>query len=165
MLALCTLLNRPLQADDAEPIRIAVFDFELDDRSAGGGIIEPDAVDLENLAKSGEQARRLLEASGRYSLVDASGAEDALAAAGGIGHCKGCEAALAKALGAERSMAGLIARVARTEYTIQIVVRDAHTGEILSNDFTGLRLGANYSWPRGVKQLVKTQVLPATDAE
>ena len=58
-------------------------------------------------------------------------------------------------------MAGLIAKVNRTEYTLQVLVRDARSGAVLSNDFTGLRMGANYSWPRGVKWLMDSEILPA----
>src|SRR3954451_12036203 len=57
------------------PIKIAVFDFELDDTSAGAGIAGDPAADLVQLDRATDEARRLLVASGRYSLVDVSGAE------------------------------------------------------------------------------------------
>ena len=143
-------------------MKIAVFDFELEDKSAGGGIIAPDAIDIENLKISTEEARRMLSASGRYSIVDASGE---VISAGGILHCNGCEGPLAKKLGADQSMVGVITRITRTEYTLQILVRDTQTGAVVSNDFTGLRMGANYSWPRGVKWLMKNRILSAQRAE
>lgn len=62
-------------------------------------------------------------------------------------------------------MIGVVTRVSRTEYTFQALVRDTRTGEIVSNDSTGLRMGANYSWPRGVKWLMKNRVLSAERAE
>jgi len=147
------------RAAGPEPVRIAVFDFELDDRSAGDGVIAPDTADAEHLRLSTEEARRLLSASGRYSIVDAGSAADEVSAAGGIRHCDGCEGRLARLLGADLSMAGLVTRITRTEYTLQIVVRDTRTGAVVSNAFTGLRMGANYSWPRGVKSLVSKQIL------
>jgi hypothetical protein len=150
----------------AEPtsVKIAVFAFELDDRSAGGGIVEQDATDVESLKGATEEARRLLAGSGRYSLVDVAGAVDELQSSDGIRHCNGCEASLAGKLGADRSLAGIITRITRTEYTLQIVVRDARSGAVLSNDFTGLRMGANYSWPRGVKWLMNKGILSASSA-
>jgi hypothetical protein len=150
----------------AEPgVKIAVFDFELNDRSAGGGIIGKDAIDTENLKMSTEEARRMLAESGRFSIVDAGSAADEVIAAGGIQHCNGCEGALAKKLGADQSMAGIVTRVNRTEYTLQILVRDAQTGAVVSNAFTGLRMGANYAWPRGVKWLMTNRILSAQRAE
>ena len=151
--------------DDTTPVKIAVFDFELDDRSAGGSIIGQDAVDTENLKLAAQEARRLLSASGRYVIVDAGSAAGEVTAARGVRHCNGCEGALARKLGADRSMIGLFTRINRTEYTLQILVRDSATGAVLSNDFTGLRMGANYAWPRGVKWLMENRILSAQRAQ
>jgi len=85
--------------------------------------------------------------------------------AGGVQHCNGCEAPLARRLGADRSMIGVITRVSRTEYTLQILVRDSRTGAALASAFSGLRMGANYAWPRGVKSLISGKILSAPRAE
>jgi hypothetical protein len=156
---------QPSEAAEPGLVKIAVFDFELQDKSAGGGIIGPDAIDIENLKLSSEEARRMLSASGRYSIVDASSAADDVISAGGVLHCNGCDVPLAKGLGADQSMVGVITRITRTEYTLQILVRDTQTGAVVSNAFTGLRMGANYSWPRGVKWLMSNKILPAQRAE
>ena len=132
---------------------------------AGGGIVDQDPIDTEKLQLSTDEARRLLSASGRYSIVDTGSAEDELISAGGIQHCNGCESPLAEELGADQSMVGIITRVTRTEYTIQILVRDTETGAVMSNDFTGLRMGANYSWPRGVKSLMNKSILSVQPRE
>ncbi|SON53576.1 hypothetical protein HDIA_0035 [Hartmannibacter diazotrophicus] len=162
VLAAAALLpaSLPSHAEEARPLKIAVFDFELDDRSAGAGIRTADAMDEDNLRKATEEAKRILADSGRYDVVDTATAEDGIAAAGGIKSCNGCEAAAARQLGADQSMAGLIARVSRTEYTLQVVVRDADTGQMEANHFSGLRMGANYAWPRGAKALMN-KVVPA----
>ena len=151
---------QPSRAAERGAVKIAVFEFELDDRSAGGGIIAQDAIDTENLKLSTEEARRMLSASGRYSIV-----EPGSAAAGGIQRCNGCEGPLAGKLGADQSMVGVVTRVNRTEYTLQILVRDTRTGAVVSNVFTGLRMGANYAWPRGVKWLMDNRILSAPRAE
>ncbi|WP_051661123.1 DUF3280 domain-containing protein [Bosea sp. 117] len=150
-----------LRAAESVPTKIAVFDFELNDRSAGGGVIAEDANDRTNLKAASELARKMLEASGRYSTVDTAAAVAGIASAGGVRACNGCDSALARDLGADQSMVGLITRVNRTEYTMQIMVRDARTGAVVSNAFTGLRMGANYAWPRGVKWLMDNRLLAA----
>jgi hypothetical protein len=157
--ALTALAFQPSKAAERGPVKIAVFDFELDDKSAGGGIIGKDAVDIENLRMSTEEARRMLSASGRYGIVDASSAAGDVTSAGGIQQCNGCEGPLAKKLGADQSMVGVFTRVNRTEYTLQILIRDAQTGAVVSNSFTGLMMGANYAWPRGVKRLMDNKIL------
>jgi hypothetical protein len=72
---------------------------------------------------------------------------------------------LALKLGAEQAMIGVLTRVSRTEYTLQLVVRDARTGAVISDIFSGLRMGANYSWPRGVKWLMANRILPSSAVE
>lgn len=163
--ALTVFALQPSKADEPDVVEIAVFDFELDDRSAGRDIIGHDAIDIENLELSTEEARRMLSASGRYSIVDASSAAGEVISAGGVQHCNGCEGSLAKELGADQSMVGVFTRVNRMEYTLHIVVRDTQTGAVVSSVSTGLRMGANYSWPRGVKWLMNNRILPAQRAD
>ena len=79
--------------------------------------------------------------------------------AGGIQNCEQCDAPLARKLGADQSLIGLITRVNRTEFTLQIVIREARSGAVLTNAFSGLRMGANYAWPRGVKSLMRDRIL------
>lgn len=157
--ALTAVAGQPVKATEADLVKVAVFDFELDDRSAGGEVIEPDAADADQLRLSTDEARRLLAASGRYSIIETRSVAQEVREAGGIRHCRGCEGALALQLGADRSLAGILTRITRTEYTLQIVVRDAHSGAIEINAFTGLRMGANYSWPRGTRWLVTNSIL------
>jgi Protein of unknown function (DUF2380) len=140
-----------------DPIKIAVFDFELADTSASSGVLHKDGADIDNLKEATEVARRMLAASGRYSVVETGSVRTEVK--GDIQDCRGCEAGLAGKLGAERSMAGVVTRVGRVEHTVQIVIRDARTGDIVSNDFTGLRMGANYAWPRAVTWLMNNKIL------
>ena len=60
LLALSALIVRPHGPTAAEPIRIAVFDLELDDRSAGGGVVALDAHDTQYLRQATELARQML---------------------------------------------------------------------------------------------------------
>lgn len=133
----------------APPIRVAVFDFDLDDRSAGAGVIPVDETDLSFLQQSAEEARRLLSESGRYEVIDTS-----TVSRRDLAGCDRCEGPLALKLGAEQAMLGLVTRITRTEYTIRLRVIDASTNETISQGSTGLRMGANYAWPRGVRWLL-----------
>ena len=150
---------------DPDVTKIAVFDFELHDESAGGGLIEQDQIDTESLRTSTDEARRLLSESHLYSIVDTSSVASKITAAGGVQYCNGCEAELADVLEADQSMAGLFTRISRTEYTLQLVVREASSGSVLENAFTGLRMGANYSWPRAVGWLIDNEILAAKRAD
>jgi hypothetical protein len=158
--ALTVLAWLACNAAAQDPVSIAVFEFELNDTSAGGGIVAQDATDTESLHASTDEARRMLSASGLYRVVDTSGLEVEVSAAGRLQDCNGCEAPLAQKLGADQSMFGVVNRVSRTEYTMHIYIRDAESGEALATGSTPLRMGANYSWPRGVEWLLE-KFLPA----
>lgn len=142
-------------------VSIAVFDFELEDRSAGGGVIAEDPQDSKYLAEATDEAKRRLAASGRFELVDTKGADLGTAKTHGLRTCGGCAAAIAAKLGADQAMIGVVTRVNRTEYTLLIRITDAVTGAIVSDNYTNLRMGANYAWPRGVKWLMDNKLLPA----
>jgi hypothetical protein len=147
------------QADAVAPVKIAVFDFELEDFSGGGGIVPESDQDREQLRLATETVRRLLTESGRYSVVDVSHADAPEVAAGSLHKCDGCDAAIARKLGADQSLVGIVNRVSRMEYGVTFQLRDALTGKAVSVERTDLRMGANYSWDRGAAWLIKNRLL------
>jgi hypothetical protein len=56
-------------------------------------------------------------------------------------------------------MVGVVTKISMTEYTVTVQVRDARNGAVLNTFTTGLRIGAGYSWVRGVAWLMKNRVL------
>src|SRR5215211_3693041 len=78
MLSSVSALLADERASPAAPqlIKIAVFDFESEDKSAGGGIIPLDKKDLSYLKQSTEEAKRLLSESGRFEVIDTSGVSE-----------------------------------------------------------------------------------------
>ncbi|HTV29915.1 MAG TPA: DUF3280 domain-containing protein [Xanthobacteraceae bacterium] len=133
---------------------IAVFDFELNDFSAGAGTVDTSAVDQAQLNRATDEARSLLARSGLYSLVDVSNAD-----AEAVKHCEGCEAAIARKLGADESFLGVVSRISRVEYVVRFRVRDTSTGNIVLAAQSGLRLGADYSWYLGAAALIDDHLL------
>jgi hypothetical protein len=146
-------------AGEAAPIKIAVFAFELEDTSAGGGIVPQDDFDTSYLKQATEEAKRWLADSGRYSVIETSNLDDEPVKARKMRYCSGCIGPITQKLGAEQAMVGTITRINRTEYTLQIEFFDARTSASISNYYTNLRMGANYAWPRGVTWLMKNQIL------
>jgi hypothetical protein len=141
--------------------KLAVFDFELEDRSAGAGIAGDRAVDATNMSAVNVEVRRVIEQSGRYRLIDVSTADAAAVRDHVLRSCNGCEAQVAAALGAEQSLFGVVRRVSRTEYVIGFQLRDAKSGALIEAEDTGLRMGANYSWNRGAVRLIEDHLLKA----
>jgi Protein of unknown function (DUF2380) len=140
------------------PIKIAVFAFELEDFSAAG---EQGAslIVTSSLAQSTEEAKQQLLQSGRYSLIDTAAADIGAAKGQGLRHCRGCEADIAMKLGADQALLGVVTKISMTEYVVQLQVRDARKGAVVSSFTTGLRMGAHDSWFRGVRWLMKNRML------
>ena len=141
------------------PIKLAIFDFELEDSSAAVVPAGTASADTMHLTKVTDEIRQLFAQSARYHLVDVAGADAAAAKTHALRDCDGCEAAIAMKLGAEQSFVGVVRRVSRTEYTVRFQIRDARTGAVVSDGDSGLRMGADYSWSRGAVRLVKDRLL------
>ena len=141
------------------PIQIAVFDFELEDTSAAGSAGNVAALDVGYLADVTKGVRDLFAQSGRYHVVEAGGANADVVRKHDLRDCDGCDAGIAKGLGAEQSLVGVVRRVSRTEYVVRFQIRDSKTGVVVSKGDSGLRIGANYSWSRGAVRLVRDRVL------
>ncbi|MGC2786582.1 MAG: DUF3280 domain-containing protein, partial [Roseiarcus sp.] len=146
-------------AEAAAPVKIAVFDFELEDFSGGAGIIPESDQDREQLRLATETVRRLLTESGRYSLVDVSQADAPDVTAHSLHKCDGCDVPVARKLGADQSLVGIVTRITRTDYAVTFKLRDARTGAPIAVEQTDLRIGANYSWNRGAAWLIKNRLL------
>lgn len=146
-------------AEPTAPVKIAVFDFELEDFSGGAGVVPESDEDRGQLKLATETVRRLLTESGRYSLVDVSHADAPDVAAASLRKCDGCDASIARKLGADQSLVGIVNRVSRMEYGVTFRLRDARTGALISVEQTDLRMGANYSWNRGAASLIKNRLL------
>jgi len=157
-LVCAALLASPARA--AAPVKLALFEFELEDFSAGATTpIAP--TDAKLMASLTSEIGALLAQSGRYSLVDVAGADADAARTHMLHACDGCDASIALALGAAQSFVGVVKRISRMEYTVRFQLRDAKTGAVLSDADSGLRMGADYSWDRGAVQLVKERLLTA----
>jgi hypothetical protein len=146
-------------AQQIKPTSIEVFPFELEDKSAGAGIIPPDEHDRRYLSESTQLAKDMLSQSGRFRVVDAPAEDRQTVALQGLRNCGGCEGKVAKEHGASLALLGVVTRVNRTEHTMFIRILDAKTGRPVLEGFTNLRMGANYAWPRSVKWLMTNQIL------
>jgi hypothetical protein len=143
--------------------RLALFDFELEDFSASAETAGESADDTAQLAIVTNEARRLPAQSGRYSLVDISSSDAEPVKKHSLRSCNGCDATIALKLGAEQSLVGVVTRISRTEYTVQIQIRDTRTGTVVFKKQSDVRMGANYSWSRGVSSFIKGNLLNGQD--
>jgi hypothetical protein len=151
-----------------QPVRLAVFDFELEDVSASAAPAGTNAADAARLKAVSERVRQTLSQSGRYVLVDTAAADAAEVKAASLHGCSGCEAGIALRLGAEQSLLGVVTRVEKTSYMVRVQISDAKTGKILDQQSAAF-LGGDEGWASGAASLVRHRVLsgdyPVTCAE
>jgi hypothetical protein len=149
---------------DAAPVKLAVFDFELDDLTPAAAYLGKTTSTAATLAKVTHDAREQLAQSGRYQLVDVSQAVAVPATAHTLRNCDGCEAAIALKLGAQQSLLGVVRRATQTDYYVAVVIRDARTGKILDEQEANFA-GDESGWPTGVRMLIKHQVLVTPESD
>ena len=153
------LSSLPTPATPSPSVKIAVFDFELKDVSAAGAAAMSDNVgDSMRMHAVTDEARRVLAQSGRYSIIDTNGLDAQPVKDKSLRNCDGCDAAIALKLGAERSLIGVVTRVAKTEYYVSLRITDTGTGKVV-NEQTAFFTGADDAWASGVRMLLKHGVL------
>jgi len=148
----------PAAAEDvirSAPVKIAVFDFELEDATPAAALLGRDTSSATTMDSVTREARRELTESGRYSVIDASKVATPQKA---LRNCDGCEAALALQLGAEQSLVGVVTRVTQTDYYVRIQIRDARSGKLLDQEEANFA-GSEEGWATGVRMLIRHQVL------
>jgi hypothetical protein len=155
------VLLSPAFAGEA-PVKIAIFDFELEDATPAAALLGKETSTAASLEKVTRAAREALAASGRYTLVDVAGADAKPATEKSLRNCDGCEAALALKLGADESLLGVVSRATQTDYYVAIVIRNAHTGKVVDQQAANFA-GSEDGWPAGVKMLIKHQILVSAD--
>ena len=144
------------------PVKLAVFDFELQDVTPAASYMKMTTSSAANLEKVSSEARRVLADSGRYTLIDTSKSAAKSVTEKSLRNCDGCEAGIALQLGAEESLVGVVTRVTQTDYYVQIQIRDCNTGRVLNQQEANFA-GGDDGWASGVRMLIKHQILASAD--
>jgi len=159
---------RPQGAPVAPPpprpalVKLAVFDFELDDVSPAASLLGQTTSNGAVLEKVSSEARQMLERSGRFILVDVSNIDAEPVKTKSLRNCSGCESGLALQVGAEQALLGVVKRVTQTDYYVLVQISDAQTGKVLIQQDANFAGGPD-GWASGVRMLLKHQVLLPTD--
>lgn len=146
----------------SSPVKIAVFDFELEDDTPPAALLNKSDTHAATMAKVSAAAREQLTSTGRYSLVDVAKSDAKPVRDGMLRRCQGCEADLARQLGADESLIGIVRPVTATDYYVLVVIRDARSGKVLDQQ-EAMLAGDESGWPTGARMLIKHQVLVTTD--
>jgi uncharacterized protein DUF2380 len=142
----------------ADPLKLAVFDFELLDTSLQGELNGPRRDEHERLMRAGEQLRKELAEFGKFELLDISPI-NAAAHNSNLLACGGCDVRFAQQLGADLYIIGVVQKVSELILIMSIQVRDAHTGHLVAAMNADLRGNSDETWSRATTYLLHHRLL------
>jgi hypothetical protein len=138
--------------------RVAVFDFELIDTSLDGETYGTRPEEKARLKKISDQLRQALAKSGQFEAVDI-GPVDAAAHEANLQACGGCDAALARKLGADLSITGTVQKVSNLILNMNIYIRDVSSQKLIASRSADFRSNTDESWTRTMNYLIRNYVL------
>jgi hypothetical protein len=149
------LLSSPAPA---EPLKAAVFDFELLDTSLQGEMRGPQADEQRRLRDITEQLRKALVDAGKFAVLDIAPV-NAAAHASNLQACGGCDVQYAQELGADLAITGVVQKVSALILNMNIYLRDAHTGQLIKAMSADFRSNTDESWSRAMSYLLRNRLL------
>jgi hypothetical protein len=145
-------------AAHADPPEAAVFDFELLDTSLQGEMNGPRADEQRRLKDVTEQVRKALAEAGKFVVLDIAPV-NAAAHASNLQACGGCDVQYAQQLGADLAITGLVQKVSALILNMNIYLRDAHTGRVITSMSADFRGNTDESWSRTASYLLRNRLL------
>jgi hypothetical protein len=149
------LVSWPAHAD---PLKAAVFDFELLDTSLQGEVTGPQADEQRRLKEVSEQLRKALAEAGKFVVLDIAPV-NAAAHASNLQSCGGCDLQYAQQLGADLAITGLVQKVSALILNMNIYLRDTHTGRLVTYMSADFRGNTDESWSRTASYLLRNRLL------
>lgn len=111
------------------------------------------------LAALEARLREGMEASGRYVFVDTAPVAEKAALYSDIVHCNGCDARLAKELGADLALTGVVQKTSNLILSFTVLIRDAATGELVGGGSADIRGNTDRTWQRGIDYILENRIL------
>jgi Protein of unknown function (DUF2380) len=137
---------------------IAAFDFELIDTSLEGETNGPRADEQVRLVRLSDQLRQRLAESGRFTVLDIAPVASE-ARGSNLQACGGCDASLARRIGAELAITGTVQKVSNLILNMNIYVRDVSSGATIAAMSADMRGNTDESWTRTLDWLVRNRLL------
>jgi hypothetical protein len=141
----------------AEPAKTAVFDLEIIDTSVEAGRVREDQTRRLGLASA--ELRELLSKSPQLRLVDIAPQAEAVRTKGPLNKCNGCEEDIAKELGADLAVSGIVQKTSNLILSFAITIKDIRTGKVIRGGQVDIRGNTDQDWLRGVRWVVKNRLL------
>src|SRR3546814_2276540 len=129
------------------PTAVAVFDVELYDTSLEGELRGRDPAESARLGQITALLREAVETRPDMVVIDVAPLRERLAALPALYSCSGCEAKLAREIGAAQSITGYVYKNSTLILYITVAVRDTESGRLLEKASVSIRGKPDESWP------------------
>ncbi|MDX2289400.1 MAG: DUF3280 domain-containing protein [Hyphomicrobiaceae bacterium] len=161
-LGLVTLLSASgaVAADDRPAAKTAIlpFDMAIEQQMGQVGLLpEPTKLERARLKLVTDELGKLLGQTGRYAVVDLSGYAAEIDKASPFDRCNGCEVEIAKKVGADLAVTGLVQKASELLLNVSIYVRDVASGNLTKSMAVSIRQNSDEGWLRAVRSLVKNR--------
>ena len=156
--AVIVLLLSGAVAHAADPLKLAVFDFEMIDSSLEGEKNGKRSDEQERLNKTGDQVRTELGESGKFRIIDIAPV-NAAAHQNNLQACGGCDAKLAGQLGVDLYITGTVQKVSNLILNVNVYLHDGQSGRLITAASADMRGNTDESWSRATHYLVKERLL------
>ncbi|WP_166802503.1 DUF3280 domain-containing protein [Microvirga pakistanensis] len=142
----------------AEPFRTVVFDLELIDMSqeADAGIRDDQTRRLQRVS---DELRELLRSSPQIQLIDWTDKIDEVRQKSPLHNCNGCAEDLAKELGADLLVSGIVQKTSNLILSFAITIKDVRSGKPIRGGQADIRGNTDDSWLRGIRWVAKNRLL------
>lgn len=127
------------------------------DTSIEGAVNGPRADEIARAALVEEELAAALEAHGLV-LVDLAPVAEKLARIVNPADCNGCEIRMAAELGATYSVVGEVQKVSNLIQSMNVVVRDASTGQVVRARAVDLRGNTDEAWLRAMRYTLENGI-------
>lgn len=154
LIATLLLAAWPALADVPALGKLAYFGLHFIDTSTEGAMNGVRADETERTAMAAALLAEDLMARG-YVLVALDPVRDELDRVSNPARCNGCDVRMAQALGADYALSGEVQKVSNLILNLNIVLRDARTGQNLRAGSVDIRGNTDESWQRGLRYLLK----------
>lgn len=155
-LALGLLHAASVHAADAPLKTIVLLDFELVDGTLDRAA---DEAQRERLKAISQALRQEFIDRRFYTVLDNTPAQAQIADLQGrfkLYDCNGCDAAIGRALGADRTLTAWVQKVSNLILNINVQIRDVQSGSIVLTRSVDIRGNTDVSWLRGVRYMTRS---------
>ncbi|MHA7971982.1 DUF3280 domain-containing protein [Rhizobium sp. CAU 1783] len=146
-------LDKPLMPG----ARIAFFGMTFIDTSTEGAYdgVRPDQTARTQLLE--EEVRKRFAEEG-FRIIENDPVADELRTVTNPAHCYGCERRMAAELGADYVLVGEVQKVSNLILSMNLVLRDVESGEMLRGLAVDIRSNTDQSWLRGLNYILKNHM-------